>query len=117
MKKAGRTEKRQKALTPRDRSGSQDPTQNADCPNDTASAASSASLEYDDPLGLEVLHTPKAKGHNVDITFIHGLDTTSLETWCYEGKRESLWPKHWLPEQVPTARILMFGNYAAILSR
>ncbi|KAK4141312.1 uncharacterized protein C8A04DRAFT_39157 [Dichotomopilus funicola] len=61
----------------------------------------------DDPLGLVVLHKPSKR--TVDILFIHGLGGSSLRTWCRDGDLHKLWPKLWLPQLIPTARILSFG--------
>ncbi|KAK4096948.1 hypothetical protein N658DRAFT_316734 [Parathielavia hyrcaniae] len=63
-----------------------------------------------DPQGLVVLHAPQER--TVDILFIHGLGGTSLRTWCHERQLENLWPQLWLPDELPTARILTFGYNA-----
>ncbi|KAK0716184.1 hypothetical protein B0H67DRAFT_666819 [Lasiosphaeris hirsuta] len=69
----------------------------------------------DDPLGLLVLHAPPER--TIDILFIHGLGGTSLRSWCYERHLDNLWPKLWLPNDLPTARILTFGYNAHFSSR
>ncbi|KAK4234432.1 hypothetical protein C8A03DRAFT_37793 [Achaetomium macrosporum] len=69
----------------------------------------------DDPLGLHVLHTPPER--TIDIIFIHGLGGTSLRTWCRDRDLGNLWPKMWLPEELPTARVLTFGYNAHFSSR
>ncbi|KAL2143051.1 hypothetical protein VTI28DRAFT_391 [Corynascus sepedonium] len=61
----------------------------------------------DDPLGLLVLHAPPQR--TIDIIFIHGLGGTSLRTWCRDRDLDNLWPKLWLPHDLPTARVLTFG--------
>ncbi|KAH6615827.1 hypothetical protein B0J18DRAFT_290678 [Chaetomium sp. MPI-SDFR-AT-0129] len=69
----------------------------------------------DDPLGLVVLHNPSER--TVDILFIHGLGGSSLRTWCRDGDLDKLWPKLWLPQLVPTARILSFGYKTCFSSK
>jgi len=69
----------------------------------------------DDPLGLVVLHSPPER--TVDILFIHGLGGTSLRTWCRDRDLGNLWPQLWLPDELPTARILTFGYNANFSSR
>lgn len=69
----------------------------------------------DDPLGLTVLHNPPER--TLDVLFIHGLGGSSLRTWCHGRDLENLWPKLWLPEELPTARILTFGYNAYFSSR
>ncbi|KAK4454163.1 hypothetical protein QBC34DRAFT_317179 [Podospora aff. communis PSN243] len=68
-----------------------------------------------DPLGLIVLHTPPER--TVDILFIHGLGGTSLRTWCRDRDLDNLWPQLWLPDELPTARILTFGYNAHFSSK
>jgi WD40 repeat protein len=62
-----------------------------------------------------VLHTPPER--TIDILFIHGLGGTSLRTWCRDRDLDNLWPKLWLPDELPTARILTFGYNANFSSR
>lgn len=69
----------------------------------------------DDPLGLLVLHTPPER--TIDILFIHGLGGTSLRSWCSDRNLDNLWPKLWLPDELPTARILTFGYNAHFSSK
>ena len=69
----------------------------------------------DDPLGLVVLYAPPQR--TVDVIFIHGLGGTSLRTWCRDRDANNLWPKLWLPEELPTARVLSFGYDAHFASR
>ncbi|KAL1862499.1 hypothetical protein VTK73DRAFT_6875 [Phialemonium thermophilum] len=69
----------------------------------------------EDPLGLVVLHAPRER--SVDILFIHGLGGTSLRTWCRNRDLENLWPQLWLPNELPTARILTFGYNAHFSSK
>ncbi|EAQ90394.1 hypothetical protein CHGG_02329 [Chaetomium globosum CBS 148.51] len=61
----------------------------------------------EDPFGLVVLHSPPER--TIDVIFIHGLGGTSLRTWCRDRDVDNLWPKLWLPVELPTARILTFG--------
>ena len=61
----------------------------------------------EDPFGLVVLHAPPER--TIDVIFIHGLGGTSLRTWCRDRDLDNLWPKLWLPDELPTARILTFG--------
>jgi len=68
-----------------------------------------------DPLGITVLHTPPSR--TVDILFIHGLGGSSVRTWCWERKVAYFWPKLWLPNEIPTARILTFGYDANFSKR
>ncbi|SPQ24477.1 235e68a4-f2c6-4a1f-9974-4af5ecff0924 [Thermothielavioides terrestris] len=69
----------------------------------------------DDPLGLLVLHTPPER--TVDIVFIHGLGGSSLQSWCRDRDLNKLWPKLWLPDDLPTARVLTFGYNAHFSSK
>ncbi|KAK3309390.1 uncharacterized protein B0T15DRAFT_481111 [Chaetomium strumarium] len=69
----------------------------------------------DDPLGLLVLHTPPER--TIDVIFIHGLGGTSLRTWCRDRDLNKLWPKLWLPDALPTARVLTFGYNAHFASK
>ncbi|PKS13158.1 hypothetical protein jhhlp_000500 [Lomentospora prolificans] len=69
----------------------------------------------DDPLGLVVLHSPVDR--SVDILFIHGLGGSSLRTWCRDKDLDFLWPQFWLPQEIPTARILTFGYNANFQSK
>ncbi|KAK4038406.1 hypothetical protein C8A01DRAFT_47974 [Parachaetomium inaequale] len=69
----------------------------------------------DDPLGLLVLYAPPER--TIDIVFIHGLGGTSLRTWCRDRHVDHLWPKLWLPDELPTARVLTFGYNAHFTSR
>ncbi|KAL2015463.1 hypothetical protein VTK56DRAFT_5388 [Thermocarpiscus australiensis] len=69
----------------------------------------------DDPLGLLVLHTPPER--TIDIVFVHGLGGTSLRTWCRDRDLDKLWPKLWLPDELPTARVLTFGYNAHFSSK
>ncbi|KAK5663972.1 hypothetical protein OQA88_184 [Cercophora sp. LCS_1] len=69
----------------------------------------------DDPLGLVALHEPAER--TLDIVFIHGLGGTSKRTWCYGRDLDYLWPQLWLPQELPTARILTFGYNADFSSR
>lgn len=69
----------------------------------------------DEPLGLLVLHTPPNR--TIDILFIHGLGGTSLSTWCYNRDLRNLWPKLWLPDVFPTARVLTFGYNAHLRAK
>ena len=45
----------------------------------------------------------------IDIVFVHGLGGTSLRSWCRDRDLDCLWPKVWLPDDLPTARVLTFG--------
>ncbi|KAK3360430.1 hypothetical protein B0T25DRAFT_129975 [Lasiosphaeria hispida] len=88
----------------------------SDTQDTTASGPSRAGQDQRaDPLGLLVLHTPPER--TVDILFIHGLGGTSLRSWCHDRLLENLWPKLWLPHELPTARILTFGYNAHFSSR
>lgn len=53
----------------------------------------------------------------MDIIFLHGLGGTSLRTWCKHRDLDFLWPKNWLPSDLPTARILTFGYHAHFSAR
>lgn len=49
--------------------------------------------------------------HLASIVAVHGLNPTNIEfhaelTWTVEGK---LWLRDFLPEQLPNARVLLFG--------
>ncbi|KAK3291455.1 uncharacterized protein B0H64DRAFT_246143 [Chaetomium fimeti] len=68
-----------------------------------------------DPHGLLVLHTPPNR--TLDVIFIHGLGGSSLQTWCFDRNLDNLWPKLWLPVELPTARVLTFGYDSHFLSR
>ena len=68
-----------------------------------------------DPLGLHVLYAPADRA--VDIIFIHGLGGTSLRTWCRDRDLDNLWPRLWLHQEIPDARILTFGYNAHFSSR
>ncbi|KAK1764264.1 hypothetical protein QBC33DRAFT_595577 [Phialemonium atrogriseum] len=54
---------------------------------------------------------------SLDVLFIHGLGGTSLRTWCHNRDLENLWPQLWLPQELPSARILTFGYNADFSSR
>ncbi len=62
-----------------------------------------------------MLHNPPER--TLDILFVHGLGGSSLRTWCHGRDLDNLWPKLWLTEELPTARILTFGYNAAFSSR
>jgi hypothetical protein len=50
------------------------------------------------------------------IIAVHGLKGTSFETWK-DGKTKALWLRDFLPEAIPTARIMTFGYDAALFGR
>ncbi|KAL9039908.1 MAG: hypothetical protein Q9180_002246 [Flavoplaca navasiana] len=71
----------------------------------------------DDPLGLTIVHEPKAPPH-CDVIFVHGLGGTSRATWAKGRDPDYCWPQEWLPVEpgIGGARILSFGynaNFAA----
>jgi hypothetical protein len=50
------------------------------------------------------------------IISVHGLMGKSFSTWT-DQKTKSLWLRDFLPEAVPSARIMTFGYDAAIIGR
>lgn len=56
---------------------------------------------------------------DIDIVFVHGLNPRGIEshsrqTWTDDGG--TFWPESLLPQEVPTARILLFAYNSSILS-
>jgi hypothetical protein len=50
------------------------------------------------------------------IIAVHGLRGTSFETWK-DGATKKLWLRDFLPETIPTARVMTFGYDAALFGR
>ncbi|KAL3460036.1 hypothetical protein BJX64DRAFT_290684 [Aspergillus heterothallicus] len=60
---------------------------------------------------LDIIRDP-AKDADVDIILVHGLEGDSQSTWTYEATG-LFWPRSLLPEDFPTARILVFSYPAS----
>ncbi len=69
------------------------------------------SLFPDGTLGLHVLHDPDDP--SVDVVFVHGLTGNAYKTWAEQGSSK-YWPKDFLPNDLPDARIIAFGYDADV---
>merc|ERR1711964_205373 len=56
-----------------------------------------------DGVGLGAASTP-----TVDIVFVHGLNGDAIESWT-DPDTKSFWPKDFLPNDTPEARVMTFG--------
>lgn len=66
--------------------------------------------------GLITLYEPDEPNDAlVDIVFIHGLGGNSFTTWLHKDSRVH-WPSQLLKNDVPQARILIFGYDASVTS-
>jgi len=59
-----------------------------------------------DGVGLGAASTP-----TVDIVFVHGLNGDAIESWT-DPDTKSFWPKDFLPNDTPEARVMTFGYNA-----
>lgn len=76
-----------------------------------------ASGKKRDKGGLgEPLFVPKDGKANVDIVFVHGINGDRIDTWTYKDRdfpeNNRMWPKDFLPDKLPNARIVSFGYNA-----
>src|SRR5450432_414767 len=68
------------------------------------------------PEGLKALHEPSFdKAPLVDLVFVHGLTGDRKRTWTHPSA-DDLWPRAYLPQFIPNARILTYG-YDAYVAR
>jgi len=85
-----------------------------------ASGKVEASGVTPDKGGLgEPLHQPEeGKEPEVDIVFVHGINGDRINSWTWENPYDSdekiMWPRHFLPEKLPNARIVSFGYNAKV---
>jgi hypothetical protein len=78
-------------------------------------------LMEDENLGLKVVHNLDPKHLLLDIVFIHGLTGNAFSTWQYSTPEESQgrglhWPSDLLKNDIPNARISLFGYDAKVAS-
>ncbi|OWY43833.1 hypothetical protein AA0119_g7283 [Alternaria tenuissima] len=66
------------------------------------------------PCGIATLFDPEDP--LLDIIFVHGLTGGRETTWTHKGKKQTLWPRDLLPEDIPRARIITFGYDADVAS-
>ncbi|RYP34893.1 hypothetical protein DL767_004069 [Monosporascus sp. MG133] len=52
--------------------------------------------------------------YSVDIVLVHGLDGDLVETWQASDSSKVFWPRDFLPNYLPDARVLSFGYNASI---
>ncbi|KAI3392268.1 hypothetical protein diail_5932 [Diaporthe ilicicola] len=88
---------------------SSNPTK-ADVSSNTAKGEGSPVVKKPDKSGLgKPLYQPKDGEPSVDIVFVHGINGDRIDTWTCGDK---MWPRDFLPEILPEARIVSFGYNA-----
>lgn len=90
--------------------GANTPDFDTDVKRDSTSLARNADEIF--PDGLKTLADPQ--NASVDICFVHGLTGNRVSTWTANGQ-DKTWMQLFLPQKLPSARILTYGYDAYIV--